>query len=74
MSDVTTPSRPRLLYTISEAMEMTTLSRSVIYELIRCGRLASVQQGRRRLIPADALDDYIRLLCSEARSAHGQSA
>jgi excisionase family DNA binding protein len=62
--------RERLLYTVPEAMALTSLSRSVIYELIRSGRLASVTEGRRRLIPALALDAYIDLLCSEAARVH----
>ncbi len=61
----------RLLYTVPEAMALTSLSRSVIYELIRSGRLISVTEGRRRLIPADALDAYIDLLCAEARRPLG---
>lgn len=64
MSTRTQP--PRLLYTVIEAMEMTSLSRTVIYELIRAGHLASVTQGRRRLIPADALMAYVETLRSEA--------
>ena len=63
---ISTPAHAKLLYTVPEVVEMTTLSRSVIYELIRTGRLASVQQGRRRLIPADALLAYVRLLSDEA--------
>ena len=56
----------RLLYTVPEAMEMTSLSRTVIYELIRTGRLVSVTQGRRRLIPAAALSAYVELLVQES--------
>lgn len=61
----------KLLYTVPEVIALTTLSRSVIYELIRSGRLASVQQGRRRLIPAEALTAYIHLLSDEADSTRG---
>lgn len=60
----------KLLYTVPEVVQVTTLSRSVVYELIRTGRLASVQQGRRRLIPAEALLAYVRLLSEEA-DLHG---
>ena len=56
----------RLLYTIPEAMEMTSLSRTVIYELISSGRLTTVTQGRRRLVPAEALIAYVDLLRLEA--------
>jgi excisionase family DNA binding protein len=64
-----TPPLPadRRLYRIPDAMRL--LSLSVIYELIRSGRLRSVHQGRTRLIPASAIDDYIRLLEKEARKA-----
>ncbi len=57
------------LYRIADAMVVLSLSRSVIYEQIRSGRLRSVTQGRTRLIPASAIRDYIALLEREARAA-----
>jgi excisionase family DNA binding protein len=57
------------LYRIVDAMIVLSLSRSVIYEQIRSGRLRSVTQGRTRLIPASAIRDYIALLEREARAA-----
>ena len=54
------------LYRVKDAMQLLNLSRTVIYELLRTGRLRSVQQGRARLITADAIRDYIRLLRDEA--------
>jgi excisionase family DNA binding protein len=54
------------LYRIPEAMQIFSLSRTVIYEQIRAGRLRSVSQGRTRLIPADAITDYVSLLYTEA--------
>jgi excisionase family DNA binding protein len=59
----------RQLYRIPDAMELLSLSRSVIYELIRSGRLRSVTQGRARLIPASAIADYVALLESEAEAS-----
>ncbi len=56
---------PRL-YKIPEAMRLLSISRSVIYEQIRAGRLKSVRQGRTRLVPASAIDDYVALLLREA--------
>ncbi|MEV5556097.1 helix-turn-helix domain-containing protein [Nonomuraea wenchangensis] len=56
----------RRLYRVTDAMHLLSLSRSVIYELIRSGRLRSVTQGRTRLIPASAIEDYIALLEQEA--------
>ncbi len=47
-------------------MYLLSLSRSVIYELIRSGRLRSVSEGRSRRIPATAIEEYIQLLNNEA--------
>ncbi len=57
------------LYRVPEAMAVLSLSRSVIYEQIRSGRLRSVTQGRSRLIPASAIAEYVALLEDEARAA-----
>ena len=54
------------LYEVTDAMQMLRLSKTVIYELIRSGRLGSVKQGRARRIPATAIRDYIALLKREA--------
>ena len=54
------------LYEVRDVMRMLRLSRTVVYELIRSGRLRSVKQGRARRIPATAIRDYIALLGSEA--------
>jgi excisionase family DNA binding protein len=54
------------LYRVKDAMRLLNLSRTVIYEQLRAGRLRSIQQGRARLISADAIRDYIALLESEA--------
>ena len=68
MPDRTQVSEPRL-YQVSDAVRLLQLSRTVIYELIRSGRLRSVKQGRARRIPADAIRDYIALLEEEAEGA-----
>ena len=54
------------LYEVTDAMRMLRLSKTVIYELIRSGRLRSVKQGRARRIPAAAIREYIALLEREA--------
>jgi len=56
------------LYKVPDAMRMLNLSRTVIFELLRTGRLRSVKQGRTRLIPASAIRDYIALLEREAET------
>ncbi|WP_068928128.1 helix-turn-helix domain-containing protein [Planobispora rosea] len=57
------------LYRIPDAMRLLKMSRSVIYEQIRSGRLRSVKQGRARLITPAAIRDYIALLEQEAEAA-----
>jgi hypothetical protein len=46
-------------------MTLLNLSRTQIYELIRTSRLVTVTQGRRRLVPADSITDYVQLLLAE---------
>ena len=62
------PEPGKALYRIPEAMRLLSLSRSVIYNQIRAGRLRSVKQGNARLIPADAITDYVALLEAEAEA------
>jgi excisionase family DNA binding protein len=56
------PSVAPLLYRVDEAAEALRLSRSVLYELIRSGRLRTVKAGRRRLVPVAALTEYVASL------------
>jgi excisionase family DNA binding protein len=57
----------KALYRISEAMALLSMSRTVLYEQLRTGRLRSVGEGRARRIPAAAIDEYVRLLEREAQ-------
>jgi excisionase family DNA binding protein len=50
------------------------MSRSVLYEQIRAGRLRTVSQGRARLIPATAIDEYVALLIRESEVSYDQPA
>ncbi len=63
---------PKALYRIPEAMRLLSLSRSVIYELIRSGRLHTVNEGRTRLVPATTITIYLTLL--EQESTKGAAA
>ncbi len=56
-----------VLYRVSDAVRVLNLSRTVIYDLIRTGRLRTVNEGRSRRIPAAAITDYVALLEREAR-------
>ncbi|MEU9127883.1 helix-turn-helix domain-containing protein [Kitasatospora sp. NPDC048540] len=64
-----TAGAPPLLYRVADAMNALSMSRTVIYDLIRTGRLRTVKEGRSRLIPASAIADYVALLEREARGS-----
>jgi excisionase family DNA binding protein len=59
----------KALYRVTEVMVLLSLSRSVIYEEIRSGRLRSVKRGRTRLISAAAITEYVSLLEDETSAA-----
>ncbi|QWF80464.1 helix-turn-helix domain-containing protein [Amycolatopsis sp. CA-230715] len=65
---------PRHLYRVPEAMRLLALSRSVIYELMRAGRLKFVKEGRATRIPATAIKNYLELLDQEAGGCYGETA
>jgi excisionase family DNA binding protein len=48
-----------VVYRVEEAAEALRLSRSIVYELIRSGRLRTVKVGSRRLVPVEALSEYV---------------
>jgi len=52
----------RLLYDKTEAAEQLSISVRVLDRLIADGEVSSVLIGRRRLVPADALSDYVKRL------------
>jgi excisionase family DNA binding protein len=47
--------KPKLAYSIREACDATSLSRSSVYAHIASGRLHTVRIGGRRIIPAESL-------------------
>jgi excisionase family DNA binding protein len=50
---------PRKLYRLTEALEYVPFGRTRLYEEMNAGRLRFVQYGSRRLIPEDALEDFL---------------
>jgi excisionase family DNA binding protein len=64
----------KILYRITEAARLLSMSRSVIYEQIRAGRLWTVTQGRSRLVPAQAITEYVQLLKTESGVRHDQAS
>jgi excisionase family DNA binding protein len=49
----------RLAYTIEEACEATSLGRSKMLQLVYDGKVRSIKVGRRRLIIAESLRDFV---------------
>ena len=56
----------KLLYDVNEASIMTSLGRSKLYELMATGEVESVKVGKRRLIPAEALERFVQGLRASA--------
>jgi excisionase family DNA binding protein len=49
----------KMLLRPEDAAEVMSLSRSAVYKLIREGRLRSIKEGKRRIIPAEAIREFI---------------
>jgi excisionase family DNA binding protein len=49
---------PRLL-SIKQACRLLGVGRSNLYEMLALGRVRSVKIGRRRLVPRDAIDEFV---------------
>ncbi|WP_337974352.1 helix-turn-helix domain-containing protein [Cellulomonas sp. NTE-D12] len=54
--------RPRLMLTIQEAADQLAISRTLCYQLIKSGSLATVRIGRLNRVPADELADFVARL------------
>lgn len=56
---VASPRAPDRLLSVDEAAGLLGLGRSAVYGELQGGRLRSIKVGRRRLVPAAAISDYI---------------
>jgi excisionase family DNA binding protein len=59
MSEITPRLTERLAYSVDEAAQITGLSRDLLYEQMRAGRLGYVKVGRRRIITRQHLDAFL---------------
>ncbi len=50
----------RLLLTVTEAARALGVGRSLVYELVTAGEIASIKIGRARRIPVPALEAFVR--------------
>ncbi|SHP29513.1 DNA-binding protein [Mycobacteroides abscessus subsp. abscessus] len=53
-------SSPATLLTAAETAERLRCGQTMVYQLIKDGRLASVKIGRRRLVRASAVEEFIQ--------------
>ncbi len=58
----------KALLSITNFMTATNLGRTKVYQLIASGELETVKVGGRRLIPAEAMSDWIAKLRGEDAS------
>lgn len=58
-----------LLYKPEAAAEVLGIGRSKIFELIAAGQIETVQIGRSRRVPAQALEEYVARLRAGSTSA-----
>lgn len=57
--DLTVRADDRLLLTVEEAADRLGIGRSLMYELIGRGEIASIRVGRLRRVPMESLSEYV---------------
>ena len=55
-----TTNEPAMLFAITEAAVILGIGRTNVYALLKRGELRSVKIGGRRLIPRQALEDFVQ--------------
>ena len=63
----------KLAYSIPEAIETSGIQRDLIYSEINSGRLKSIKIGRRRLVRAEALEQWLKEHEARASQAMGHA-
>jgi len=53
------PTTERLAYSVDEAAAVTGLSRDLLYDQMRAGKLAYLKVGRRRIITRQHLEAFL---------------
>jgi excisionase family DNA binding protein len=59
-----------LLFTVEEAADQLLIGRSLMYQLIKSGQIATIRIGRLRRVPREALAEFISRLES---ATHAES-
>lgn len=55
----------RLLLSVDDALQVLDMTRPRFYREINKGRIETLKDGKRRLVPYGALVAYVRMLCEE---------
>jgi excisionase family DNA binding protein len=50
----------KLLLKVDEAADRLSIKRTLFYEMLRRGEIASITIGARRLVPVSALEEFVR--------------
>ena len=66
-NDLASVASPQLLLSVAEAARALGIARSSVYVLLDRHELTSVSIGRRRLLPARALEEYVDRLIERSR-------
>jgi len=66
------PAAERLAYSVDEAARLTGLSRDLLYDQMRRGKLAYLKVGRRRLITRQHLEQFLAMDPAPAALEAGQ--
>ena len=57
----------KLLYTVADVMQLTSLGRTKIYELLQTHAIDSCRVGRSIRVPAKALEEWIQKQQNQAK-------
>jgi excisionase family DNA binding protein len=59
MAEISPGPAERLAYSVDEVAQITGLSRDLLYDQMRAGRLGYIKVGRRRIITRQHLDVFL---------------
>jgi excisionase family DNA binding protein len=62
-----------IAYRPAEALQVFPLGRSLLYEKLRTGEIASFRVGRARFIPRQSLVEFMERQLTEEREASGRA-
>mgnify|MGYP006280957955 FL=1 len=54
--------KARRLYSVQEAHELLNISRATFYSLLSSREIETVKVGSRRLVPAEAIEEFVSRL------------